>query len=56
MAEKYLSQIYYNPESPASFGGADSIYRVVKDEGKHQISLNIIRLYMATKARHMYFT
>jgi hypothetical protein len=31
MAEKYLSQIYYNPESPES-GGVDSIYRVVKDE------------------------
>jgi hypothetical protein len=44
MAEKYLSQIYYNPESPASFGGVDSIYRVVKDEGKHQLSRNKIRL------------
>jgi hypothetical protein len=22
-------QIYYNPESPASFGGVDSIYRVI---------------------------
>jgi hypothetical protein len=48
MAEKYLSQIYYNPESPASFGGADSIYRVVKDEGKRQISRNHskIRLWL----------
>ncbi|CAB4033161.1 uncharacterized transposon-derived [Paramuricea clavata] len=46
MAEKYLSQIYYNPESPASFGGIDSIYRVVKDEGKHQISRNKIRLWL----------
>jgi hypothetical protein len=46
MAEKYLSQIYYNPESPASFGGVDSIYRVVKDEGKHQISRNKIRLWL----------
>ena len=46
MAEKYLTQIYYNPESPASFGGVDSIYRVVKDEGKHQISRNKIRLWL----------
>jgi hypothetical protein len=46
MAEKYLSQIYYNPESPASFGGVYSIYRVVKDEGKHQISRNKIRLWL----------
>jgi hypothetical protein len=33
MAEKYLSQIYYDPESPASFGGVDSIYCAVKNEG-----------------------
>ena len=46
MAEKYLSQIYYNPESPARFGGVDSIYRVVNDEGKHQISRNKIRLWL----------
>jgi hypothetical protein len=46
MAEKYLSQIYYNPESPASFGSVDSIYCVVKDEGKHQISRNKIRLWL----------
>ena len=46
MEEKYLSQIYYNPESLASFGGVDSIYRVVKIEGKHQISRNKIRLWL----------
>ena len=46
MAEKYLSQIYYNRESPASFGGVDSIYHVVRDEGKHQISRNKIRLWL----------
>ncbi|CAB4042433.1 uncharacterized transposon-derived, partial [Paramuricea clavata] len=32
--------------APASFGGVDSIYRVVKDEGKHQISRNKIRLWL----------
>jgi hypothetical protein len=42
MAEKYLSQIYYDPESPASFGGVDSIYHAVKNEGKYQISQNKI--------------
>ena len=46
MAEKYLSQLYYNPEHPASFGGVDSIYRVVKEEGKHQISRNRIRSWL----------
>ena len=46
MAEKYLSQIYYNPESPGSFGGVDSIYRAVKNEGKYQIWRNKIRLWL----------
>ena len=46
MAEKYLAELYYNPESPASFGGVDSIYRAVKSEGKHQISRNKIRTWL----------
>ena len=46
MAEKYLSQIYYDPESPASFGGVDSIYRAVKNEGKYEISRNKIRQWL----------
>jgi hypothetical protein len=46
MAEKYLSQINYDPESPASFGGVDSIYRAVKNEGKYEISRNKIRLWL----------
>ncbi|CAB3976655.1 uncharacterized transposon-derived [Paramuricea clavata] len=46
MAEKYLSQIYYDPESLASFGGVDSIYRAVKNEGKYEISRNKIRQWL----------
>ncbi|CAB4014504.1 Hypothetical predicted protein [Paramuricea clavata] len=46
MAEKYLSQIYYDPESPASFGGVDSIYRAVKNEWKYEISRNKIRQWL----------
>ena len=46
MAEKYLSQIYYDPESHASFGGVDSIYRAVKNEGKYEISRNKIRQWL----------
>ena len=30
MEEKYLSELYNNPESPASFGGVDSIYHALK--------------------------
>ena len=47
--EKYLSQLYYNPESPASFGGVDSIYRAVKNDGKYQISRNKIRQWLQTQ-------
>ena len=46
LCEPGLSQIYYDPESPASFGGVDSIYRAVKNEGKYQISRNKIRLWL----------
>ena len=41
-----LSQIDYDPESPASFGGIDSIYRAVKNEGKYQIFRNKTRLWL----------
>ena len=33
MAEQYLHDLYYNPESPASFGGGDAVYRKVKNDG-----------------------
>lgn len=46
MAEKYLSQLYYDPESPSSFGGVNSIYRAVKNDGKYQISRNKIRSWL----------
>ncbi len=47
--EKYLSQLYYNLESPASFAGIDSIYRAVKNDGKYQISRNKIRQWLQTQ-------
>ena len=47
--EKYLSHLYYNPESPASFGGVDSIYRAVKNDGKYQISRNKICQWLQTQ-------
>ncbi|CAB4038544.1 uncharacterized transposon-derived [Paramuricea clavata] len=46
MAEKYLSQIYYDTESPASFGGVDSVNRAVKNEGKYEISPDKIRQWL----------
>ena len=32
--DEYLSNVYYNPKRPGSFGGAESLYRDVKDEGR----------------------
>ena len=55
MEEKYLSQLYYNPESPASFGGVDSIYHAVKNDAKYQISRNKIRLSVVGKTGYIYF-
>ena len=46
MAERYLHNLYYNPESLASFGGVNAVYRVVKNDGKFQISRNRIREWL----------
>ena len=46
MEEKYLSELYCNPESAASFGGVDSIYRAVKNDAKYQISRNKIHSWL----------
>ena len=43
MADQYLHDLYYSPESPASFGGVNAVYRAVKNEGKFQISRNKIK-------------
>ena len=41
--KQYLYDLYYRPERPASFGGVEAVYRVVKNYGKFQISRNRIR-------------
>ena len=46
MADQYLHDLYYSPESPASFGGVDAVYRAVKNEGKFQISRNNVREWL----------
>ena len=46
MEEKYLSELCHNPESAASFGGVDFIYRAVKNDAKYQISRNKIRSWL----------
>ena len=46
MAEQYLHGLCYNPESPASFGGSDALYRLVREDGKFQISHNKIKTWL----------
>ena len=46
MAEQYLHNLYYNPESPASFGGVDAVYRAVKNDGKFKLSRNKIKTWL----------
>ena len=49
MAEEYLHDLYYNPESPASFGGVEAVYRAAKEDGKFQLSRNKIRIWLRQK-------
>ena len=46
MAEEYLHDLCYNPESPASFGGVEAVYRAAKEDGKFQLSRNKIRTWL----------
>ena len=44
--DKYLSSVYFDPKRPGSFGGAESLYRDVKDEGKIKLSRKEIREWL----------
>lgn len=42
----YLRSIYFNPKHPASFCGADKLYKHVKREGKYDISKENIESFL----------
>ena len=46
MAEQCLHELYYNPESPASFGGVDAVYCAARNDGKYKISRNKIKEWL----------
>ena len=46
MEEKYLHDLYYNTECPASSASVDSIYRAIRNDGKFTISRNKIRAWL----------
>ena len=52
MADQYLYDLYYNPETPASFSSVDAVYCTVKNDGKFKISQNKIRKWL--KQQDMY--
>ena len=52
MADQYLYDLYYSPESPASFGGVDAVYRTVKNDAKFKISRNKIREWLKQQDTH----
>ncbi|CAB4037651.1 Hypothetical predicted protein, partial [Paramuricea clavata] len=44
--DKYLNSAYFDPKRPGSFGGVESLYRDVKDEGKIKLSRKEIRKWL----------
>ena len=44
--EKYLEQIYFNPEHAASFEGPKRLYESVKKEGRYKISHGQIKCWI----------
>ena len=51
MAEQYLHELYYNPESPASFGGVDAVYCAARNDGKYILSRNKIKKWLKQTLR-----
>ena len=46
---KYLEDIYLDPSHPASFSNPQTLYKVVKKEGKHKISHSQIKKWIQKK-------
>ena len=50
----FLASVYFNPEHPASFQNPKRLYKIVKEEGKHNISHGEIKRWIQQK--HAYNT
>lgn len=44
--DEYLASVYYNPANPASFSGPTKLYRVVRHNGRYDISLSDIKEWL----------
>ena len=47
--DKYLASIYYNPKHPGSYSGPTKLLHVVRQEGKHKISLGHIKKWLSAQ-------
>ena len=60
--KQYLSSLYFNPKSPASYLGPEKLYQFVKSQGKYKIGRHRIRQWLQDQesysltrsARHKY--
>ncbi|OOY54049.1 DDE-type integrase/transposase/recombinase [Solemya velum gill symbiont] len=50
--EDYLSEIYHDPKHPASFSGADKLYRAVRKEGRFVLSRKKILNWLGKQETH----
>ena len=46
MWEEYLNNVYHNPDHAASFTSPDKLYKIVKQEGRYNISQRKIRKWL----------
>lgn len=44
--DEYLKGIYFNPKHPASFVGAEKLYKWVKDDGKYKVNKKDIKKWL----------
>ena len=47
--EKYLNEIWTDPNHPAAFSGPDKLYEIVKKEGKFNVSYEFIKRFLSKK-------
>ena len=47
--KQYLEDIYFNPSHPAALTSPEKLYKVVKKEGKYNISRNKIKQWLQTQ-------
>lgn len=43
---RYLNDIYFNPEHEASFGGVEKLYKFVREDGRYRLSRKQIREWL----------